>query len=551
MKAKDALLRQLIADGIDYIFGNPGTTEQAFMDALQDHPGLNYVLCLHEGVAVSMADAYARASGHAAFVQLHIAPGLGNALGMLYNAHAAHSPMVVYVGQSATDALFQEPLLSGDLVAMATPVTKWAYQIDRADDVPAAVRRAFKVAMEPPQGPVLLSVPIDVMDSETAAPVVTTSHPSWRVHPDPAALAAAAQHLRASANPVLLIGDGVAAAGAQYEAERLARALGAPIVLGYSTEANVPAGCPLVVGSLPSVSATAPAATRKLLGAHDVILAVGTPLFRFVFPEAASPLRPDQTVIQLDLDGWELSKNIPTTLSIHADCAVGLGALADLLEKDPPGSASERLAHIEAGTTTRRDTHRRHDIEAWEATPISVPRLMSELAAVLPGECMIFDEAMTSSAALLRYVDPVPGRYFRARGGGIGPGLPGTLGLKLARPDLPVVGVVSDGAAMYSTTALWTAAHHDIAVVWVVCNNGGYRILQENLIDYLGPSHHSRRFVELKLAPPELRFDRIAESMGVAAVRVERPQDVGPAVRAALATGHPALIDVVVAGLPS
>ena len=131
---KHALMEQLIADGVRYVFGNPGTTEQPFMDALQDHPELEFILCLHEGVAVSMADAYARATGKPAFVQLHIAPGLGNAIGMIFNATSGHAPLVVYAGQSSTDTLFQEPLLSGDLVGMARPVTKWAFEVGHAAD---------------------------------------------------------------------------------------------------------------------------------------------------------------------------------------------------------------------------------------------------------------------------------------------------------------------------------------------------------------------------------------------------------------------------------
>jgi benzoylformate decarboxylase len=145
-------------------------------------------------------------------------------------------------------------------------------------------------------------------------------------------------------------------------------------------------------------------------------------------------------------------------------------------------------------------------------------------------------------------VRPRAGRYFRARGGGIGPGIPGAVGLKLAMPDRPVLGVVSDGSGMYSISALWTAAHHDVAVVWVVMNNGGYRILKENLVEYLGEAKAGRRFVELDLHGPELRFDEIARAFGVHGRRVERLEDLRPAVEHALSLGGPALIDVVVGG---
>jgi benzoylformate decarboxylase len=171
---------------------------------------------------------------------------------------------------------------------------------------------------------------------------------------------------------------------------------------------------------------------------------------------------------------------------------------------------------------------------------------MAELAALLPPETVICDEAITSTPVLARYLTPRPGQYFRARGGGIGPGLPGTVALKLAMPERPVVGVIADGSAMYTITALWTAAHHRVPVTWVICNNASYRILKQNVMDYLGPDHANRQFVALDLTDPPLRFDRIAESLGVHGRRVERPQDLRPALEQALALGAPALVDVAI-----
>src|SRR5918912_830039 len=188
MTGKRALLEQLIADDVRYIFGNPGTTEQGFMDILQDYPQVEFMLALHEGVAVCMADAYARLTRRPAFVELHIAPGLGNALGMLYNARVGRSPLVVYAGQSPSRSLFQEPHLSGPLVDMARPVCKWVAEINHARDVPQALRRAFKVASEPPEGPVFLSLPMDTLDDEADVEIVPTSYTRARTRPEAAAL---------------------------------------------------------------------------------------------------------------------------------------------------------------------------------------------------------------------------------------------------------------------------------------------------------------------------------------------------------------------------
>src|SRR5919197_2125306 len=227
MSGKRALLEQLIADGTCHIFGNPGTTEQGFMDILQDYPSVQFVLALHEGVAVSMADAYARITRRPSFIELHIAPGLGNALGMLHNARIGKTPLVVYAGQSPSNVLLQEPHLSGPLVDMAKPIVKYAAQVEHAHDVPRALRRAFKIAAEPPQGPVFLSLPMDVLDGEAEMDIAPNPSTNGRARPDAAGLAEAADLLVGAARPMLMVGDSVWLAEAQAEVARVAELLGA------------------------------------------------------------------------------------------------------------------------------------------------------------------------------------------------------------------------------------------------------------------------------------------------------------------------------------
>src|ERR1700741_2785090 len=189
MSGKRAMMEQLVADGVRHIFGNPGTTEQGFMDILQDYPQVEFMLALHEGVAVSMADAYARLTRRPAFVELHIAPGLGNALGMMHNARIGKTPLVVFAGQSPSDILLQEPHLSGPLGEMARPIAKWSAQVEHAHDIPRAVRRAFKIAAEPPQGPVFLALPMDVLDAEAEVDIAPTTYTNWHSRTDSAGLA--------------------------------------------------------------------------------------------------------------------------------------------------------------------------------------------------------------------------------------------------------------------------------------------------------------------------------------------------------------------------
>lgn len=549
MTGKRALLEQLIADGVEHIFGNPGTTEQGFMDILQDYPQLKFMLALHEGVAMCMADAYARVSRRPSFVEVHIAPGLGNALGMLHNARIGKTPMVVYAGQSPTNALLQEPHLSGPLVEMARPIAKWAAQVEHAHDVPRALRRAFKIAAEPPQGPVFLALPMDVLDAEADMDIAPTTYTNWRARPDAAGLAEVADLLVEARRPMLMIGDSVALADAQAEVAGVAELLGAPMFECYASEFNISARHPLNLGSVDFVS---PRSIRSTLADCDVLFVVGAPVFQLIFPEPEHPvIGPNTRLVQLDCFTHELGKNVRADVALLGDPKSGLAELADLIRQRQTGAAAqealERRAAAEAHVARANERYWVNARKNWDATPITGARLMHELKQALPQNGMVFAEGVTNTKHVEMAVAPEAlGQLVKVRGGGIGPGLPGSLGAALARPDRKVVGVCSDGAAMYSITALWTAAHHHIPVTYVMLSNRAYRILKLNLLEYLGPEAPKREFVGMDLIDPELRFDRIAEAMGVPSKRVERPEDLAPVLEEAI--GHqdgPFLVDVV------
>jgi thiamine pyrophosphate-dependent acetolactate synthase large subunit-like protein len=549
MSGKRALLEQLIVDGTCHIFGNPGTTEQGFMDILQDYPSVQFMLALHEGVAVSMADAYARLTRRPAFVELHIAPGLGNALGMMHNARIGKTPLVVYAGQSPSDVLLQEPHLSGPLVDMARPIAKWSAQVEHAHDIPRALRRAFKIAAEPPQGPVFLALPMDVLDAEAEMDIAPTTYTDWRARPDAAGLEQIADQLASAKKPMLMVGDSVALSDAQAEVTRVAELLGMPIFECYASEFNVPTCHPLNLGGVDFVS---PKAIRSVLGDCDVLFVVGAPVFQLIFPEAdESVLGPETRLLQLDCYSHELGKNVRPEISLLGDPKAGLAELAGLLEERLIGarleSARERRTGAEAWVARTHESYWAYARKRWDVTPVSGARLMHELKQALPDNALVFSEGVTNGKHVEMAIAPErPGQLVKVRGGGIGPGLPGTLGAALARPDRKVVGVCSDGAAMYSVSALWTAAHHRIPVTFVMLNNRAYRILKLNMLDYLGPAARGREFVAMDLDEPELRFDRMAEAMGVPARRVERPEELAPVLREAINhRGGPFLVDVV------
>lgn len=550
MVAKRAMVEQLRAEGVQYVFGNPGTTEQPFMDILQEYPGMEFILGLQESVPVGMADAYARATGRPAFVEVHVAPGLGNAMGLLYNVWKGGTPMVVYAGQQDSRAVLQEPILTGDLVSLARPFTKWAVEVTNGADVPFALRRAFKVALDPPRGPVFVSIPMDVLDETgpmSVAPSVKTFN---RVRPDPDGVANAVELLARAQNPAFVCGDGVAVAGAQAEVERAAELLGAPIYTAVAAEMVVNTQHPLFLGAFPVANIRA---IREALASVDVLVAVGMPVFTQLIPEL-EPLLPESTrLIHIDSNPWELGKNYNPDVAVLADPQRALAEIAAGLERAlTPGqreAARQRTEAIGERRQTGMEQLQRELATAWDRLPIAPLRLMKEIAENLPPGVNIYDESVTSSPAFARCV-PItePGSYFRARGGGLGLGMPGTIGLKLAWPDRPVLGVVADGAAMYTIQALWTAAHHKIPVTWVICNNASYRILKLNMLQYLGEGAAERRFIAMDLTDPALDFARIAESLGVHGERVDHPEAIGPALRRAFAGGAPALVDVVIDG---
>jgi len=550
MSGKQALMEQLVAEGVKYVFGNPGTTEQPFMDILQDYPQVQYILALQEAAALGMADAYAWASGRPAFVELHIAPGLGNAIGMLHSAYYTGTPLVVYAGQHESRGVIQEILLAADLVSMARPVTKWSVEVQDAADIPTVLRRAFKTAAEPPRGPVFISIPLNAMDQTAEMTIAPATYSRWRVRPDPQAVAEAADVLAAARSPVIVCGDGVALSGALEEAVQLAELIGAQVYSSFSAELAFPTGHPLYQGL---VNIIREVGLRMQLAAADVLLIIGAPAFRVVYSMPEPPFPAQTKVIQIDANPWELAKNWPATLAMVADPWMGLRDLLQML----PSRLSEAARQAAAARLRAARQQKEQAQESFEAAarsvrdavPIAVPRLMKELADCLEPGTVVYDESITASVHLSHYLKfNQPGTYFRYPGGGLGGGLPGALGVKLARPDSPVLAVVGDGAALYTIQALWTAAHYRIPVTYVICNNQSYRILKINMLQYLGEAMAGRNFIGMDLVDPILDFAQIAQAFGIRGQRVERPEELGPALRSALRSGEPSLVDVVIEG---
>jgi benzoylformate decarboxylase len=551
-KGKQVFMETLLAEGVRYIFGNPGTTELPLVDSLIDYPQLRYILALHESVAVIMGDAYAQATGSVAVVNLHVGPGLGNGLGALYNAWEGHTPLLVTAGQQDNRLRLREPLLGHDLVAMAAPLTKWSVEVNSADEMAAVLNRACKIAREEPSGPVFVSLPMNVMEQDTAYGPLAPARLFPRTVPDPAGVAEAAGLLLAAARPAIVCGDKVARSGALAELVRLAELLGASV---YSevlpARVNFPSGHP----AARERGANDQASVRKLLGDADAVLLVGGQFFEEVWFADASPFPEDAALIQLDPSPRNLARNYPVHCGLAGDVKLGLAALAAELDaraddryRNAAARRREAIAALKAEEVGRQQARAR---KAWEQMPMSTARLMAELKGALPPGVIISQEAITAAPDLQRTLEfNDADAALAARGGGIGQGLPSAIGLKLAHPQRPVLAVSGDGSALYTIQALWSAAHHQLPVVFLILNNRVYRILKLNMNRYRSEAGlgGERAYPHLDLTDPELDFVRLAAGFGVQGRSVERPQDVAPAVREAFAANRPVLLDVHVDG---
>jgi thiamine pyrophosphate-dependent acetolactate synthase large subunit-like protein len=545
-----AIIEQFLADGIEYIFGNPGTVEQGFLDVLDSYPELTYILTLQETVAVAMADGYARATKKPTIVQLHSGVGLGNGIGMLYQAKRGHSPLVVINGEAGIRYDAMDAQMAAELVAMAKPVTKWATRVVDPSSLLRVLRRAIKMAATPPMGPVFVCLPMDVLDALQEEAIVPTSFLVTRVVPEAKQLTLAASWLAGAQKPLIIMGDGVAASGAQAELAQVAELSGAEVWGADSSEVNMSAANPLFKGQLGHMFG---GHSSAITSQADVVLICGTYVFPEVFPALERVFAPEAKVIHIDQDAYEIAKNFPVDLGLVCDPKTTLGALATELQTvqndEQKKAASERIAMYAASKAQEVSAQRAADKPRYTSMPLHASRFMDDLAEVLPKDAIIFDEALTTSPDLVHYLPPtLPGHYFLTRGGSLGVGLPGTLGVKLAHPTKTVIGFSGDGGSMYTFQALWTAARHKIGAKFVICNNHSYQLLKVNIQQYWRerelPEHEFP--TSFDLSTPDIRFDELARALGVRAVRVETPEQIGPALRQMLADDEPFLIDLVI-----
>src|SRR5882672_4849558 len=401
-----AFLKLLTTEGITHLFGNPGTTELPIMDALSHHPQIEYVLGLQEAVVVAMADGYARASNRLAAANVHVAPGLGNAMGSLYNAKWYGSPLIVTAGQQEQGHGLMEPMLYDALVPIAQPLVKWAVEVTRVQDLPRIVHRAAKVALTPPTGPVFISLPGDILDAEAPLDLGHPTRVDADVRPSDEALQRLADRLLNARNPVLIAGHELATRDALREAADLAETLGAAVwqqTVPYA--AHFLSEHPAFVGQLTRSQTQ----VRGWLQSYDLLVCLGADVLRMSVHNPVDALPERMPIVQISERDWELGKNYPTEIAIRASVKETLRALTAMLRSRmtaaQKSTAAARLVEIAKNNwSVKRARACEETAKLENVRPMDPKVLMMRLSEAMPENIVVVEEGLTSTFQLLNYL---------------------------------------------------------------------------------------------------------------------------------------------------
>ncbi len=502
------------------VFGNPGSTEEPFLTEFPED--FTYVLGLQEASVVAMADGYAQAMGRPAFVNLHTAPGVGNAMGNLLGAWHNKTPLIVTAGQQTREMLLLEPWLTNtNATELPKPYVKWSYEPARAEDVPAALLRAYAAALQPPSGPVFLSVPMDDWE-KTAERETPTRQISTRMAPDPDVLKEAASALSSSKNPALVFGPGVDRSFGWDAAVLLAEKLRAPVYAAPAAErAGFPESHPQFMGALPF--AIKPLSEK--LAVYDVVLVVGAPVFRY-YPYVPGEYLPGSLHLIHITDDPSEAARAPVGDSILGDSALALSSLSEMVTPSdrplPPPMPKQPVPEAK--------------------TPITPDYLFYALAAAKPENAVLVQESPSNMKPFhARLPATHPASYFSMASGGLGFGLPASVGIALAERETgrnrPVIAIIGDGSFLYSVQSLWTAVQHKLPLVVVIPQNTEYAILKS--------------FAEFGKTPgvpgldlPGLDLVTLGAGFGCEAKRVENPEEITQSVKDALASSKVSVLVV-------
>jgi len=514
------LLRSL---GLTTMFGNPGSTEEPFLKNFPED--FEYILGLQEATAVAMADGFAQATGRPALLNLHTSAGTGNGMGNIMTAFHNKTPLIITVGQQTREMVVCDPLLTNrDETMLPKPYVKWAYEPKRAEDVPRAIMRAYALALQPPAGPVYVSIPLDDWDKPALGPADVRTVSS-RIGPDPDRLKEFAVRISAAKNPVLVYGAEVEKSGGWHSGVDLAEKLNAPVFRAPAAErACFPETHPLFQGEL--VSAMLPLSQQ--LAGHDLIVVIGAPVFRY-YPFVLGPVVPEgASLLQITGDPSDAGSALVGD-SLLSDSKIAIDALIELVAD---GSARP----------TPGQRHVPKTLPATPNSPLTAVEVFAALSEVRPEGAIVMQETPSNYNEFLRWWPSIePGSYYTYASGGLGHNAPSAVGVALAQRKLgtnrPVIAVIGDGSLQYSIQCLSSAAMHKLKVIFIIPCNGEYAILKE--------------FAELEKTPnvpaldlPFLDINSLAKGYGCATLHASTKEDIQQAFETAMATDGPTVITI-------
>ena len=543
MRAGQAIIESLRAEGVEYIFGLVGTTTNSIVTELVGRSDIRFVDTRHEEGAAFMAYGYARASGKPTACVTTSGPGTINLLTGISLAYKGHAPVMVIAGDTARDYIGRDGSQAFDLVNLFEPVTNLAVQVNKTERIPELMQYAFRTALTAKRGPVFLDIPRDLIDGQTLDfdPPQPGSYRAVNTHVEGDALAIqqAVALLKQAQHPLIIAGGGVIDSDASADAVALAESLDMALVPSYGHNDAVPNSHRLYVGP-PGGRGSGEA--LQAMNRADVILALGTRLNQSTTNWNNSVVDSQTRIIQVDIDPQEIGRNHSVAVGIIGDAqAVAQQMLRAIKEEFPEGRPNpEWRATIEELAAQRRS--RIESERDLGGDPMMPQRVYSELSRVMPRDCMVtIDAGVSAGLAYDRVQFEEPRTMFNYAGqGGLGMGLSVGLGTKLGRPDRPAISIQGDGGFLYTSQELNTAVRYGITLVSIVLNNGCHgaeKAQQQRFYD--------EKYIGVDLENP--RFDQLAEVYGARGFYVERPQDIGDAVQEALAEQRPSVIEIPIA----
>ncbi|WP_311028714.1 benzoylformate decarboxylase [Mesorhizobium koreense] len=506
------LLREL---GMRTVFGNPGSTELAFLGDWPDD--FRYILGLQESIVVAMADGYAQATGRPALVNLHSAAGVGHAMGSIFTAFKNQTPLVITAGQQARSLLALQPFLGAQNAAeFPKPYVKWSCEPARAEDVPLAIAQACEIAAQSPCGPTFVSIPSD--DWARPAEPLELRKGSRQLGPDPSVVDDFAGVINGSRRPAIVFGPGVGREGMQELVTSLVEKISADVwAAPLISRDGVAQDHQRFAGFLPP--ATRPLA--EALSGYDCVLVLGGPAFLLHVPDNRAVARTMPTILQIT-DDPVLAAASPLAASLIASLALAVPALIERLQPRTPSTAAARPA---CGIPVATE-------------PLAAEFVMHVISGLAPEDAVFVEEAPSHRSAMQRYSPIKTNQHFYAMAsGGLGFGLPAASGIALAHSERRVIAILGDGSAMYSIQGLWTAVQERLAVTFVVLNNRGYGAMRA-----FGQMMQTRNIPGIDVSG--IDFTELASALGCPAILAQNSDTLKGAFRTSLETPGPTLIEV-------